>query len=143
MCGSWSTNRFKSFPCLALPGRGFLVFSLPRAFSRVTDVTITVVNRRKPDSLGPRVYVGRGSPLGNPFEMQDRSDAERNRVCDEYEPWLRKQYRLQGSPQRTGLDRLVARHRAGEDLRLECFCAPKRCHADFVKHAIERLSDLF
>ena len=106
-------------------------------------MTITVTNRHKQDSLGPRVYVGRGSPLGNPFEMRDRSNAERNRVCDEYEPWLRKQYRQPGSPQRGALDQLVTRHRAGEDLRLECFCAPKRCHADFVKHAIERLSDLF
>jgi hypothetical protein len=102
-------------------------------------VTVTVTNQHKPDSLGPRVYVGRGSPLGNPFRMAKESD--RDQVCEAYEVWLRKQYRLPPSLQRTALDQLVARHRAGEDLRLECFCAPKRCHADFVKHAIERLSD--
>ena len=106
-------------------------------------MAITVVNRRDPRDLGPRTYVGRGSPLGNPSKMRNRSDAERNRVCDEYEPWLRKQYTLPGSPQRRALDQLVERHRAGEDLLLECYCAPQRCHADFVKHAIERLSDLF
>ena len=104
-------------------------------------MTIAVTNRHKPDDAGPRVYVGRGSPLGNPFRMA--SEADRDKVCEAYEAWLRKQYRQPGSPQRAALDQLVARHRAGEDLRLECFCAPKRCHADFVKHAIERLSDLF
>ncbi len=109
--------------------------------SRATDVTITVINRRKQVGLGPRVYVGRGSPLGNPFRMT--SEADRDAACECYANWLRKQYTLPGSPQRKALDALAARHQAGEDLRLECFCAPKRCHADFVKHVIERLSDLF
>ena len=134
-----STRPTDPSPLSGTAGQGFSRELLFPCISRATTVTITVTNRRKLDSLGPRVYVGRGSPLGNPFRMAKESD--RDKVCEEYEAWLRKQFCLPGSPQRTALDQLVARHRAGEDLRLECFCAPNRCHADFVKHAIERLSD--
>ena len=102
-------------------------------------MSVTVVNRHKPDNLGPRVYVGRGTPLGNPFRME--READRATVCSQYAVWLRKQYTLPGSPQRAALAALVARHRAGEALRLECFCAPKQCHAHFIQHAIERLSE--
>lgn len=31
------------------------------------------------------VYIRRGSKWGNPFNMRNKSDEERNRVCDEYE----------------------------------------------------------
>ena len=31
-------------------------------------------------------YIGRGSPLGNPFVM--KSEADRDRVCDQYAVWF-------------------------------------------------------
>jgi len=82
------------------------------------------------------VSVMRGSDLGNPFHMHDKSDAERNRVCDLYIGWLRNQYTIVDSPARRELERLADIAYAG-DLALQCCCAPMRCHAETVKAAIE------
>ena len=44
---------------------------------------IRVVNKRE-TSVGE--YIGRPSPLGNPFWMADES--QRDAVCDKYADWL-------------------------------------------------------
>lgn len=58
------------------------------------------------------VYVGRGSPWGNPFKIG--RDGTRDEVCDRFEFEVL-----------SGLD---VSELTGKDL--VCFCAPKRCHAD-------------
>ena len=70
-------------------------------------------NTAPPDA----VYIGRGSPYGNPFVIG--KDGDRDAVCDKYETMLRN------SP---ALLRLVKRELKGKDV--VCFCAPKRCHGD-------------
>lgn len=63
------------------------------------------------------VYIGRGSPYGNPFVIGKHGT--RDEVCDKFESMLL------ATPQ------LLARVKAdlkGKDL--VCFCAPKRCHGD-------------
>ena len=47
--------------------------------------TTAAVNSRTDDY---DVYIGRGSKWGNPFVMRDKSDHERDRVCDAYEAWF-------------------------------------------------------
>lgn len=64
-------------------------------------------------------YIGRGSPLGNPFVIG--RDGSRDEVCDKYDAWL------DGQPQ---LLPLIASLQ-GRDL--VCFCAPKRCHGLTVR----------
>lgn len=85
-------------------------------------------------SQGVFVYIGRrkkGKSLwGNPFILEDsRNDAERNRVCDCHQLWLKSQTKL--------LEKIP-------DLRgkvLFCFCYPLRCHGDeLVRRANESLS---
>ena len=63
------------------------------------------------------VYIGRGSPFGNPFVIG--KDGNRDDVCDKYEDML------MGNPQ---LLSLVKQELKGKDL--VCFCKPKRCHGD-------------
>lgn len=65
-------------------------------------------------------YVGRPSKWGNPFVMANA--AARDRVCDDYEKWFMEpgQKKLRDS-----LHEL-----RGKDL--VCWCAPQRCHADFL-----------
>ena len=63
------------------------------------------------------VYVGRGTPFGNPYIIG--KDGDRDEVCEKYERYLRSHSNL--------IDK------AREELKgkdLVCFCAPKRCHAD-------------
>lgn len=65
------------------------------------------------------VYIGRGSPWGNPFVIGTHGD--RNAVIARYQAWLGSQ------------PELIARARrelAGKDL--VCFCAPQRCHGDVL-----------
>ena len=76
------------------------------------------VHNKYHNTAGPgAVYIGRGSPFGNPFVIGKHGD--RDEVCDKYEAMLCS------DPQ------LITRVKAelkGKDLI--CFCAPKRCHGD-------------
>lgn len=72
------------------------------------------------------VYIGRGSPWGNPFKIG--VDGNRDEVCDKFE-------------------KLTLPHLNLEPLRgknLVCFCAPQRCHGDSILRALEvNKTDLF
>jgi hypothetical protein len=71
-----------------------------------------VWNKRDPNVPSDAIYVGRGTPWGNPFRMftEDQRDA----VCDKFEEVTLP-----------GLDVTALRGK-----HLVCWCAPKRCHAD-------------
>lgn len=65
-------------------------------------------------------YIGRGSKWGNPFVMRNKSESERNRVCDAYEAWFMNQPELVNSVHEL------------KGKVLGCYCKPKRCHGDFL-----------
>lgn len=91
---------------------------------------IKVVRKGHPNA----VYCGRPSPLGNPFYM--KSEADRDRVCDQYVVWFKENLeRLQPT-----LEALSAKHKAEGVLYLACFCAPKRCHCDTIKAHLESIN---
>jgi len=96
-------------------------------------MAIYVVNRR--DFRGSGEYVGRPSPLGNPFPM--RSEADRAEVIRKYRSWLWQQLQLgPGSPVVRELLRLKQLADQG-DLYLVCWCKPRQCHGDVIKGCIE------
>lgn len=102
-------------------------------------MNITVLSRRNLSDPLPgttRVYVGRPSALGNPFPMH--TEADRQQVVQQYRAWLRDQWRRR-QPARAELERLLEIAKAGP-LELVCWCAPRACHADVVKAAIEALA---
>lgn len=68
--------------------------------------------------------------------MRDRSDPERNRVCDAYEQWLPAKLLDNGAEMRQ-FQELAQLARDSERLELVCYCAPKRCHADTIKRLLE------
>lgn len=77
-----------------------------------------VLNRHR-DVIPPdAVYIGRGSPWGNPFRIG--VDGDRQAVIAHYEAWLRDQQHLLKR-----LDELRGRD-------LVCFCAPRPCHGDLL-----------
>ena len=82
-----------------------------------------VWNRRHNDAPAGAVYVGRGTPWGNPFVM--RAESERDAVCDRFE--------------REVLPTLDVTPLIGRDL--VCWCAPKRCHADALLRAAREAGD--
>lgn len=95
---------------------------------------ITVGNKKQ----GARgVYVGRPSPLGNPFAMQ--GEATRTQVIRDYEDWLAEQLLDPSSAASIEIHRLAALVRK-QHLCLICWCAPKACHADIIKRTIEAIN---
>ena len=83
------------------------------------------------------IYVGRPSPLGNPFPL--RCEVERASVIRDYEDWLAEQLLDPSSAASIEMHRLAALARK-QDLCLVCFCAPKACHADIIKRTIEAIN---
>jgi hypothetical protein len=85
------------------------------------------------------VYIGRampgrqGSPLANRNKL--RYEAERADVLARYIAWLRKELESDTEARRE-IERLADLAKGG-DLVLACWCAPKLCHGDVVKQAIE------
>lgn len=78
------------------------------------------VHNKYHKTAGPdAVYIGRGSPYGNPFVIGKHGD--RDAVCDQYEAMLL------GNPQ---LLAKIKTELKGKDT--VCFCAPKRCHGDLL-----------
>lgn len=71
------------------------------------------------------VYVGRGTPLGNPYRIG--SDGDRDAVVDRYADWLKARIE-EGDPVV-----LTALRGLSEDSTLVCSCAPARCHAEVIR----------
>ncbi len=101
---------------------------------------INIVNKRywNGENNELTVYVGRPSPLGNPYIMRDEN--QRGLVIAMYETWLRKQL-LQDTPQKKEMQRLVDLYVKWHTLTLVCWCAPKRCHAEVIAKIVEEIGE--
>lgn len=81
--------------------------------------TPKVFNRKDKFVHKDAVYIGRGSPWGNPFRIG--RDGTRDEVCDKYEAMVL----ADEDYIRTVKAALKGKH-------LVCYCAPERCHGDFL-----------
>lgn len=73
-----------------------------------------VLNKHRDQIPRDAVYIGRGSPWGNPFIIG--RDGDRNKVCDLFE---------KHTLPHLDLEPLLGKN-------LVCFCAPKRCHGNSI-----------
>lgn len=73
-----------------------------------------VLNRRRDLIPADAVYIGRGSPYGNPFVVG--IDGDRFQCVDLFETYV--------------LPTLDLTALRGKDL--VCYCAPKKCHGDVL-----------
>jgi len=80
-------------------------------------------------------YIGRGSPLGNPFPIGKDT---REEVIIKYREYIYSAIVGSSPAILTELTRLANIAKMG-DLYLVCFCAPKACHGDIVKEIIEEI----
>ena len=86
------------------------------------------------------VKVDRSSALGNPFNM--RNEADRHKVCNEYTKLFagivnNEADCIEMTRFTDELERLKKLHVEYGKLRLFCWCAPKRCHAETIKQFLE------
>jgi hypothetical protein len=114
---------------------GFVAPSKSRRCRQAQEEAMITVGNKKHGACG--MYVGRPSPLGNPFPL--RREADRAMVICDYEDWLAEQLLDQDSPASREIHRLAKLARR-QDICLVCFCAPKACHADIIKRTIEAIN---
>ena len=98
--------------------------------------TIKVVNKHtyKPVENEVVYYIGRGSPLGNPFCIAEGTN--RDQVCDKYETWFKDKLANNDSSVNGKLDEILSSLKTN-DIALMCYCEPKRCHGDTIKQYLE------
>jgi hypothetical protein len=100
---------------------------------------INVVNKRK--HVGPGIYIGRPSPLGNPFTAKDYGKGIPVASVEEsiklYEIWLMDQIKTNPSV-RKALNEILNQS-AKEPVNLICWCAPGPCHGDVIKKFINNI----
>jgi len=95
---------------------------------------ITIGNKRTDAPQAGDVYVGRPSPLGNPYVLS--RDGDRATVIARYRRWLTAQLcEGPGNPAYDACARLFARAQ-GQPLRLMCYCAPQACHGEVIVEAM-------
>ena len=95
-------------------------------------VAILVLNKRNAATRSE--YVGRPSPLGNPFKLERESN--RDAVIEQYEVWLRERIAARDRRVCDELNRLYVIARDTGLLELACWCAPKRCHAEVIRKVL-------
>ena len=90
-----------------------------------------VVNKRGHRPTPKGVYIGRPSPLGNPFShlpgtLAQYQVATRDDAVSNYERWLVLKIKAR-DPQV-----LAALRRIKDDSILVCWCKPASCHGDII-----------
>lgn len=79
-------------------------------------------------------YIGRGSPLGNPFKITD--EMPREAAIEAYAKWLLEQIKAENQEVIGELDRLAIIAMEKGKLTLRCYCAPKSCHGDVIRKVL-------
>lgn len=79
-------------------------------------------------------YIGRGSPLGNPFVIG--KDGSREQVIAKYRVWLNEQLMRKNPVVLDELNRLGNKAIDEKGLALQCFCYPKPCHGEVIKEKL-------
>ena len=101
---------------------------------------IKIVNRS--DYVGLAVYVGRPSPLANPYSHVPSRYAKwrvatRDEAVDKYREWLLEMLTMENDTSRAFRE-LVQVYRDFGALVLSCWCAPKKCHAEVIAELIRQ-----
>ncbi|QDH84049.1 DNA repair protein [Achromobacter phage vB_AxyP_19-32_Axy11] len=102
-------------------------------------MSIIVVNKYKlvnPDRED--IYIGRGSPLGNPYPIG--KDGTREEVIRKYAVWLDHKIKTHDAAVCNALNNILSRHRKGQVVKLVCFCKPQACHGDIIKSVVENFN---
>lgn len=79
-------------------------------------------------------YIGRGSPLGNPYVIG--KDGSREQVIAKYRVWLNEQIMRKNPVVLDELNRLGNKAIDEKGLALQCFCYPKPCHGEVIKEKL-------
>lgn len=104
---------------------------------------IKVVNKYRHEVSDNDVYIGRGSPLGNPFTSQPLGKTKANTQCttreesiNNFREYIKEKIKNKDITVCNELNRLY-KQALTKDLNLVCFCSPLSCHGDVIKEIID------
>lgn len=105
---------------------------------------IYVVNKYGHKPTERDIYIGRGSPLGNPYTSIKDRKTKAEHVCDSreesisnYRGYIDRELKNNNRQIAGELNRIWQFAMTG-DVYLVCFCAPKPCHGDVVKEIVSQ-----
>lgn len=113
------------------------------------QITIKVINTHHLKGKKEGEYIGRGSPLGNPYSHQEGTTAlykvaTREEAIEKYRIWLEDQIFIKENQEIINeLERLTDLALYEGKLLLRCFCAPAPCHGDVIKEYLEEAIERF
>jgi hypothetical protein len=81
-------------------------------------------------------FIGRGSPLGNKYNIG--KDGTREEVIDKYKVWIQKEIDTGNREVIEELQRL-RRKLDYQDVDLLCYCAPRKCHGDVIAEVLRTM----
>ena len=91
-----------------------------------------ILNKYKVESTKGTVYIGRGSPLGNPFPIT--KELPRLEAIAKYKVYLIQRILSNNDIILNALRSLK------EDSKLLCFCSPAPCHGNIIKDIWEEIT---
>jgi hypothetical protein len=97
-----------------------------------SGLIVNIVNKRKFEGEG--VYIGRPSPLGNPFTAKQEGSKEI--AISKYRLWLNTQWNTGNTRVINELKRIASMLKTTGEVNLICWCAPAQCHGEVVRDAI-------
>jgi hypothetical protein len=97
---------------------------------------IQVVNSKHhvPNGTDIEIYIGRGSPLGNPYRINHRTTREE--AIAKYAEYLPEKIKAKDKPICNELNLIWQMAKRG-NVNLVCFCKPEACHGDVIKKLVE------
>ena len=116
---------------------------------RTKLIPIEVINTHHLKGRKVGEYIGRGSPLGNPYSHLEGTTAlykvaSREEAIEKYRIWLEDQIYVKENQEIINeLERLADLALREGKLLLRCFCAPSPCHGDVIKEYLEKIIERF
>lgn len=100
--------------------------------TRLIAIQVTkVVNKTLTDKYD--IYIGRGTPWGNPFAISHGDGPDREEVIEKYKDYFSKKI-VEDEAFRNGIIGM-------KGLRLACFCKPQACHGDVIAEYLDSLPE--
>lgn len=106
---------------------------------------IIVYNSKNEDHTNDpnNFYIGRPSPLGNPFTHNGKHSSlaklsfkTREEAINAYSAYFDEVYGK--DPKLTiAFDEIYEHYKKGEDIYLQCFCKPLKCHGDILAEKLQ------
>ena len=106
--------------------------------SNPDNYVVTVINMKTAtqEEIDNAHYVGRPTPLGNPYSARQHGRIEAIAL---YKEWIQLQYLTGNMIVINELLKLASILHLDDKITLSCWCAPEPCHADIVALAIRTM----